>query len=246
MHRSVFLVALLGVGLVSVRPIAAGQADKLAGERDVFAFVRAMDEAGARHVWPGFNPSEWPIALFDGKHTILLRHPSPPPEFTPLPGRPGVLAMPGRHAAVVANSTRDIAGVRTATVIATPEQAVESTLLACIEEVFHVFWLRRHTNFRPNEMARYGYPVKDAGHLRRILAEDEALARALEAGSPSQAAGWVAAALQIRRDRVPLLTDDERAFETGLEMMEGTANYVARVAVGQKSEATAARLRSER
>jgi hypothetical protein len=215
-------------------------------ERDVFTFVRALDEAGARHVWPGFNPAEWPIALFDGRQTVLLRHPGPPPEFAPLSGRPGVLAMPGRHPAVVANSTREIGGARTATVIATPAQEVDGTLLACLEEVFHVFWLRRHTNFRPNEMARYAYPVEDRGNLRRLLAEDEALARALDAEDPKQAAGWATSALRIRRERLPGLSDDDRAFETGLEMMEGTANYVARVAVGQKGDATAARLRSGR
>ena len=240
---STLLLAVVLV-LTALAPVATEA--QQAPERDVFAFVRALDDAGARHVWPEFNPSEWPIALFDGQQTILLRHPSPPPEFAPMPGQPGVLVMPERHADVVGNSTREIGGVRTATVIATPEQEVESSMLACIEEVFHVFWLRRHTNFRPNEMARYAYPVKDSRNLQRILAEDEALARALEAEDPRDAAGWAAAAIQIRRERLPQISDDDRAFETGLEMMEGTANYVARVAVGQKREATAARLRSER
>jgi hypothetical protein len=239
--RLLLSVALVLAAFASVAT-DAGQAP----ERDVFAYVQALDDAGARQVWPGFNPAEWPIALFDGQRTILLRHPSPPSGFAPLPGQPGVLVTPGRHEAVVGNSTREIGGVRTATVIATPAQEVEGTLLACIEEIFHVFWLSRHTNFRPNEMARYAYPVTDGGNLRSILAEDEALARALEAENLPQAAGWVAEAMRIRRERLPRLTDDDRAFETGLEMMEGTANYVARVAVGQKREATAARLRSER
>ena len=240
---SPFLLTVVSV-LAAFVPVETGT--RQASERDAFAFVRALDDAGARDVWPGFNPSEWPIALFDGQQTILLRHPSPPPEFVPMPGRPGVLAMSGRHPAVVWNSTRDIGGVRTATVIATPEQEIESTMLACIEEVFHVFWLGRHTNFRPNEMARYAYPVKDSRNLQSILAEDEALARALEAENPQEAAGWAAAAIRIRNERLPQLSDDDRAFETGLEMMEGTANYAARVAVGQKSEATAVRLRTER
>jgi len=100
----------LVLGLMAVAPTAGATQP---AEHDVFAFVRAMDEAGARHVWPGFSPAEWPIALFDGDRTILLRHPSPPPEFTPLVDRPGVFAMPGRHPAVVGNSTREIAGVRT-------------------------------------------------------------------------------------------------------------------------------------
>ena len=161
-------------------------------------------------------------------------------------GRPGVLVSPGRHPAVVANSTRDIGGVRTATVIATPGQSVENTMLAIVEEVFHVFWLARHPSFRPDEMARYAYPVKDLENLRRMLAEDEALARALEADTEQAAARWAATALQIRRDRTPSVADAARTFETALEMMEGTANYSARRSLGQSPGQTAARLRGER
>lgn len=213
---------------------------------DAFAFVRALDEAGARSVWPGFRPSDLPIALYDGEKTLLLRHPSPPPEFKPMPDRPGVVVAPGRYPAVVSNSTREIGGVRTATVVATPGQDVHGTLLACVEEVFHVFWLARHTSFRPNEMARYAYPVKDARNLERLLAEDEALARAIEAKSDTEAAAWAATALRIRGERTPALSEEARMFETALEMMEGTANYVARVALGEGPEQTAVRLRKGR
>jgi hypothetical protein len=147
---------------------------------------------------------------------------------------------------VTGNSTREIGGVRTATVIATPAQPVERTMLAVVEEVFHVFWLARHPSFRPNEMARYVYPLDDVENLGRLLAEDEALARALEAHRVDDAAGWAAAALGIRRERVPRLAEDIRAFETTLEMMEGTANYVARVSVGEPASRTVERLRAPR
>ena len=225
---------------------ALAQAPAPAAQPDAFAFVRALDEAGARNVWPGFEPADWPIALFDGDRTILLRHPSPPPEFAPMPDRPGVLAVSGRYPAVVSNSTREIGGVRTATVIATAGQGIESTMLATVEEVFHVFWLARHPSFRPNEMVRYGYPVEDVDNLRRVLAEDEALARALEADAEPDAAGWAARALAIRRDRTAGLAEDLRVFETALEMMEGSANYVARRSLGQSPAETAARLRERR
>jgi hypothetical protein len=213
---------------------------------DVFALLRTIDDVAARQAWPGFQLTDWPLALFDGTRTLLLRHPAPPPEFTPLAGHPGVLVATGRHPAVASNSTVDLAGVRTATVIATPGSSRESTLLAYVEEVFHVFWLRRHAAFRPNEMARYAYPMKDARNLQRVLAEDEALARALEAPDGAQAAAWAATIIALRREREPWLTPDDRAFETGLEMMEGTANAVARTVVGLEPSETARRLRAER
>jgi len=213
---------------------------------DAFAIVRALDKAGARHGWPGFSSSDLPIALFDGEKTLLLRHPSPPPEFKPMPDRPGVFVSPGRHPGVVSNSTREIGGVRTATVLATPGQNIRNILLACVEEVFHVFWLTRHTSFRPDEMARYAYPMTDVDNLGQMLAEDEALARAVEARSDDAAAAWAAVALRIRRERTPKLTEDARRFETALEMMEGTANYVARFALGEEPGETSARLRKGR
>jgi len=79
-------------------------------------------------------------------------------------------------------------------------------------------------------------------NLRRILAEDEALG----AEKAGDTAAWAAVVLEIRHKRDALLTADDRAFETGLEMMEGTANYAARVAAGETPAATAARLRAER
>lgn len=213
---------------------------------DVHSWLRTLDEAASRGLWPDFKPAAMPLALFDGENTILRAHPSPPPEFSAVPGTPGLLITRGRHPSVVGNTTRDIGGVRTAAVVASVEAPASQTMLALAEEVFHVFWLPRHPAFRPDEMARYGYPLDAADNQRAILAEDEALARAVEAASPADAAGWAAAALAIRRARLPALPDDVRAFETAIEMMEGTANYVARVAAGEGPAQTAERLRRRR
>jgi len=239
-HRLLAVALVLSCAGTVVASVGQVPAD------DVFALLRTIDDVATRQAWPGFRLTDWPLAVFDGTRTLLLRHPAPPPEFTPLAGHPGVLVATGRHPAVASNSTVDLAGARTATVIATPGSNRESILLAYVEEVFHVFWLRRHATFRPNEMARYAYPTKDSRNLQQVLAEDEALARALEAPDGAQAAAWAATMIALRREREPWLTPDDRAFETGLEMMEGTANAVARTAVGLASSETARRLRAER
>jgi len=213
---------------------------------DVFAFVRTLDATAKFRLWPDFNPAEMPIALFDGEKTILLRHPSPPPEFSPLPDHPGVLFFKGRYPAVVSNRVVEMGGVLTGTVLATPNESIHSTLLACIEEVFHAFWRPRHPSFRPDEMARYGYPIDDLENLVRLMAEDEALARAIETAGDSAAAGWAATAFRIRAERTALLPDDVRAYESALETLEGTANYVSRLSLGETPAQTAERLREAR
>jgi hypothetical protein len=88
--------------------------------------------------------------------------------------------------------------------------------------------------------------MKDSRNLQQVLAEDEALARALEAPDGAQAAAWAATMIALRREREPRLAPDDRAFETGLEMMEGTANAVARTVVGLEPSETVRRLRAER
>ena len=216
-------------------PIAADPAETV---------LRLFDEIAAKKVWPGFTPSTWPLALYDGQKTLLLRHPNPPSEFKPVPGRPGVLSFPGRYPEVRANSTCEISGARTATVIAT--SGVERALPALIEETFHVFWFARHTVFRPNEMARYAYPLTDAENLAGLLAESEALARALDAGTPERAWRWVAAALEQRSGRRLRLDEESATFETHLEMLEGPANFVSDFALGKTSALTASALRRTR
>jgi len=216
-------------------PVAADPAD---------AVFRILEEIAAKKVWPGFTPSSWPLALYDGQQTLLLRHPDPPAEFKPVPGRPGVMSFPGRYPEVRANSTCEISGVRTATLIAT--SGVDRAIPALIEETFHVFWFARHTVFRPNEMARYAYPLTDVENLAGLLAESEALARALDADTPERAWRWVAAALEQRSGRRLRLDEESATFETHLEMLEGPANFVGDFALGKTSALTASALRQTR
>ncbi len=213
---------------------------------DPVEFARSLDAAAMRNVWPGFDPAKCAVALFDGSKTWLLHHPSPPPEFAPVPGRPGVLAMEGQHPEVVAMSNRDIGGVRTATCLVRPGGNSPGARRGIVHEVFHVFWTSRHPNFRPDEMGRYAYPITDQRVLSLRLAEEEVLARAIEAASPAEAAKWAVAALRFRRERRPLLPDPlVSAFETGVEMLEGTACFVSSAFVGDRTERTSRQLRSD-
>jgi hypothetical protein len=176
-------------------------------------------------LWPGFTPTDYPVAVFDGECTRLYRHPNPPEEFRRDPSQDGVLVFPGRHPAVVASTTTELAGVLTATVL----QAERPVLQAQIaHETFHVFCRLRHPTWTAHEMAAFAAPVEDADVFALRRMEAEALRRAVV----EESAGWAAAAVRLRRDRFEQLPATLVRYERDLERLEGLAYYVESKAAG--------------
>jgi hypothetical protein len=93
-------------------------------------------------------------------------------------------------------------------------------------------------------MWRYSYPMDDLDNYRQLLLEEEALARAVESDTNSEAASWTAAALAIRTDRQARLSEEHRTYETALELQEGTAVYMGRSTIGIADDTE--RLREDR
>jgi len=213
---------------------------------DPLAVVAALDRYAERELWPGFDATAFPIALYDGNRTLLLRHPSPPPEFARSKEHEDVWVFSGRHQAMRWNSNAEIGGVRTATLLLTidPSRSADVEASILFHEVFHLFSKSRHPSWRPNELDRYSYPMTDIDNYRLLLIEEEALARAMESESTAGTAAWAATALATRTARQARLSDEHRAFETALELQEGTAVYMARSALGTAAET--ARLREDR
>ena len=234
------------VTILALMAMAIGSANVAAQVVDPLAVVARLDEFARLPLWPDFDPSAHPIAIYDGESTLLLRHPGPPEEFTPLTNRKGVWRASGRHAAMRWNSNVDLGGVRVATLLLTiePGRPVVQEASILLHEVFHVFSKPRHLTWKPDEMHRYSYPLDDADNWALLLLEEEALARALEAEEDSVAAGWSALALRWRRQRTVSLVTEHLTFENALEMQEGTAVYVARLALGTPRDTT--RLRQTR
>ncbi|UCF37901.1 MAG: hypothetical protein JSU96_03270 [Acidobacteriota bacterium] len=213
---------------------------------DPFAVVAAFDRAAQLQGWPGFDATAYPIAIYDGERTLLLRHPNPPAEFLLLPGHEGVRVSPGKHSAMRWNSNADIGGVPTATLLLTiePGRTVDYEAHILFHEVFHLFSRPLHPTWSPNEIWRYNYPVDDLENYRQLLLEEEALAKAMESESDSDGVSWAAAALTIRLDRQARLSQEHRSYETALELQEGTAVYMGRSMLGVASETE--RLREDR
>ena len=45
---------------------------------DPFEVVATFDRFSKMELWPGFDATMYPIAVFDGQRTLLFRHPDPP------------------------------------------------------------------------------------------------------------------------------------------------------------------------
>ncbi len=102
-----------------------------------------FDRLAVQPLWPNFVPGKTPLAIYDGERTILVRHPSPPPEFK----KEGDLwVFAGRHPDVKANTSIELGGVKTATMEIDPKSTRDSRAWASIviHETFHAFQRERH------------------------------------------------------------------------------------------------------
>jgi hypothetical protein len=166
----------------------------------------ALILAATLDVWPGFAIDRIPVAVFDGRRTTLHDHPSPPAEFP----------YEGRHPLVTANSSVQIGGIETATILS-PNPA--PGLIA--HEKFHVHQRTRHPTWSANEADLFLYPLDDVDALSLQQREFDAWKRALE--------GDVYAArlaLALRRERFAKIGATAAAYERGTELNEGLATYV--------------------
>lgn len=208
--------------------------------RDRALAIAAEVERIAAHtpLWPGFEPLRIPLAIYTGERTFLFRHPAPPDGFTAMEGAaPAGFVYAGRHPAMVANSSHDIAGTVTATLLADRAPAAASpTRLAAValHETFHVYQRRVHPSWSGNEGELFLYPAEDAALLALRRLESDALARALAASDTRESACWVRRAGEHRQRRFAAMPPTSSAYERATELNEGLAAYVQLLAEGSR------------
>lgn len=232
-HAGLTVTLLLAAFAPVAAPRAAGQD---AGR--ALAIARDLERVVAeRPLWPDFEPLSVPLAVYTGGRTYLFRHPSPPEEFTPLAGvQPEALVFEGRHPSVVANTTAEIGGVTTATLLLDgPGEPTDPRELAALalHEAFHAFQRARHRNWAGNEAHMLTYPVDDVGLLALRRREAAALRRALAAADDASAACWTRLALDARRERFAAMDSVFPTYERRTELNEGLAVYIELVAAGR-------------
>jgi len=206
----------------------------------MFELMDEVRRLEATSLWPGFEATAIPVALFDGLNTFLFNFPGQPKGFLLLESRPGAMFMKGRHPAVVGNRLIQIDGLWVATSI--PQTFSPITRARCtpaeraaviIHEKFHVFQKHRHPDWRPNDAALFDYPLDTEESLALKRMEIEATRRAVASELDGDAAAWARAALNIRRQRLAALPVRHGIYERELQRLEGLAEYIQYAADGR-------------
>jgi len=161
-------------------------------------------------VWPGFDLSQTPFAIYDEDNVVFVNHPSPPDE------------PPALHAA----TDMEIGGVLTAVVPAAYAKDEAELIPLAYHEAFHVY--QNTGNFAPEPgfnffTALAFYPELDAGYLALCLLEEQ-LFNDLHLSLEPKAA----ALATTSRKRIEILSRNENALllENYSQRFEGTASYV--------------------
>ena len=209
-------------------------------ERDLaVAIEREVERIAARGaIWPGYDPLAVPLAVYTGGATFLFRHPAPPDGFTAGAGAPDPRVWAGRHPAATSNSSADIGGTVSATVLADGERARRppaDLAAVAVHEAFHVYQRARHPGWSGNEGDLVLYPVDNAELLALRRLESAALRRALAEPDSARAACRAAAALEYRRARFAAMDSAFVAYERLNELNEGLATWVQLRAAGRST-----------
>jgi hypothetical protein len=199
--------------------------------------VAAYDQMGERDLWPGFDPEDVPITIYDGSDTWLFRHPSPPGGFRVVPEADDAAVFRGRHEAIRANTSAELGDVTTAVIIleGRSDDGAEEPAGLLIHDAFHVFQRLRHPGWSGNEVELLIYPVEDSVALGLRRLETEALRTALSAAGEAERSVAVRRALQFRTERFARLPSGSVLYERGTELNEGLARYVEGLATGKEA-----------
>jgi len=209
--------AILIVALATTHTLAGGSDDAIAVAGRI-----AQQPEGA--LWPGFDPAGVPLMIYDGARTVLINHPEPPGEF--LRNAEGVGVFDGRHDAVVANTTVEIAGAWTA-VASIEGLSLDRAASLLIHEAFHAHQRRSLPGWwTVNEVELLTYPFDDAENLALRRLETEALRRALQTERLGDMRVWASEVLAIRRQRFARLSEGASTYERGVERLEGVPRFV--------------------
>ncbi len=203
---------------------------------NVISLMAEVSELPFDSLWPGFEPSNIPVVIFNGENTYAFGFSVPPTDFIPLKNRPDIFLYSGQHPAVRANRSILLDSVNAAACITRPPSFLpwfsrfmysrQISAAVVIHEKFHVFQAIHHPDWKPNDALLFSCPVDTAESLLSRRLEVEALKRAVKAKKVETMRAWIAASLQYRHQRLSSLPRKLAEYERILQLFEGLADYV--------------------
>ncbi len=202
---------------------------------DPFEVIEEARRLSSEPLWPAYDPSVIPAALYDGKNTYLFNHPQPPEGFNVLDRPENVWVYEGRYPVIVGHSMFDIGGVMTAGVLLDllKGRSIREAAAILLHEKFHVFQMKNHPNWMPNAVDQFIYPFEDVDHYALVRLEVEALRHALLSKTSQDKACWASVAAELRDMRFEKLEDKFVVYERGNELLEGLAMNIEYSAAGK-------------
>jgi hypothetical protein len=206
---------------------------------DIRAVMREHALIAENDLWPGFDPEQIPVAIYDSVNTWLFFSEQVPDGFRPADDNAAAYIYDGQYPLVRGNSVVRFGEAWTATSVLsnysrrTSERYTPRDMAGIIvHEQFHVFQRTKHPGWRQNDGVLLFYPeeTKEALFLRRT--EKEAFKRAVMSEHKEELAGWALAALDCRKERLNRLPAQYGNYEKDLQLTEGLSDYIERVARG--------------
>jgi len=225
--------------LCSFASVADAQQVTVNPVTDIGAVMREHALIAENDLWPGFDPEQIPVAIYDSVNTWLFFADQPPEGFRPADDYAGAYIYDGQYPLVRGNSVVRFGEAWTATSVLsnysrrTNERYTPRDMAGIIvHEQFHVFQRIKHPGWRQNDGVLLFYPeeTKEALFLRRT--EKEAFKRAVMSERKEELAGWALAALDYRKERLNRIPAQYGNYEKDLQLTEGLSDYIERVARG--------------
>ncbi|MHC1730556.1 MAG: hypothetical protein AB9888_00770 [Bacteroidales bacterium] len=230
-------MALLALSFLS--PVADAQQPAINPVTDIREVMKEHAAIREINLWPGFDPVQIPVAVYDSSRTWLYFSEQPPEVFRPAEDHAGVFVFEGQFPLVRGNSVVRFGETWTATSVLsnysrrTNERYTPRDLAGIIvHEQFHVFQRSKHPRWRQNDGVLLFYPqeTKEALFLRRI--EKESFKRAVLSSGDEEIAGWAITAMKYRKERLNMLPAQFGNYEKDLQLTEGLSDYIERIARG--------------
>lgn len=226
------LVLLFLTLLAAITPAKSAEPD--AAFLDRLEQLRRVARQAGPQLWPGWDPTATPLAIYKGTGMgVLVGHPSPPQNFRKLAAAAvsaPVFVADSTAGMVRANTAQQFGGVLTSffSYEEFMDKPAADALALGIHELFHAQENRIAPQKNGNILVvLWGdYPEFSARNRALLALEAELLYRGATAKTPEEAREDVAGFLGIRAERRKDLTPELARYESGEESSEGLARYI--------------------